>query len=172
MSIIQYYVCDFLLAFKPSSKHNIQWVRNSKRFWSRCLKWNDPCTCSTHCASFLYPQVSLTWSSVYSDWVTQYELHHSTTRSSLNTYHFNYVVEIPLTLFPDFYVHNQSHKTRLGQQLFIFPNTKWKPEDIMVHYTLSLTSKALLGIDWVIFPLFLFRNRAWFITERSCSSQR
>jgi hypothetical protein len=133
------------LAFKFSSIDNIQWLGNSKRFWSRCLKWNAQCTYSnTYSASDLYPTVSSRIHNVLQTGLRN-EHHHSTTSSSLNTYQFNYVVEIPLALFPDFYVHNQSHKIRLGQQLFIFPNTKWKPADITVHYTLSLTSKALLG---------------------------
>lgn len=36
----------------------------------------------------------------------------------LNTYQFNYIVEIQLALFPDLYVQNQSHKIGLGKCLF------------------------------------------------------
>lgn len=36
-------------------------------------------------------------------------------------------------------------------QMFIFPNTKWDPGDIILHSTLFLTSKTLLGINWHIF---------------------
>lgn len=67
----------------------------------------------------------------------------------LNTSPFNYIVEILLALFPDLYVQSQSHKIGLGKCLFS-PNTKWDPGDIMLHSTLSFTSKTLLGINWHI----------------------